>query len=82
MKMKSLKKWDLKKAYHFSKEKENKRSKRNEMLNKVYHFSERSRLTRYASTNTAMIHFSSRQKPQKFQNHKYSKKYNNQTEKA
>ena len=63
--MKSLKKWDLKKAYHFSKEIENKKSKRNEILKKVYHFSERSRLTRYASTNTAMIHFSSRQKPQK-----------------
>ena len=56
--------------------------KGNETLKKVYHFSERSRLTRYASTNTAMIHFSSRQKPQKCKNHKYSKKYNNQTEKA
>ena len=64
MKMKSLKKWDLKRVYHFSKEKENKKSKSNEISKKVYHFSERSRLTRYASTNTAMIHFSSRQKPQ------------------
>ena len=65
-------------------ENENENSTKNfkDIPKKVYHFSERSRLTRYASTNTAMIHFSSRQKPQKFQNHKYSKKYNNQTEKA
>ena len=70
----------FKKLYHFSKEKENKKSKRNVILKKVYYFSERSRLARYASPNTAMIHFSSRQKPQKLQsmlickNHKYDKK--------
>ena len=41
---------------------------------KVYHFSERSRLTRYASTNTTRIHFSSRQKTQRLQNCKFAKK--------
>ena len=51
-------------------EKENENSTKNfkDILKKVYHFSERSRLTRYASTNTTRIHFSSRQKTQRLQN--------------
>ena len=50
-----------------------------EISKKVYHFSERSRLTRYSSTNTTRIHFSSRQKTQRLQNCKFAKDANLQT---